>query len=68
MGQATFSDPAEALGTALVYMQAALQLLDDVDAPADIGAHLATALGRLQEILPQSTPQPNLVAPGTKPV
>lgn len=62
MGQATFSQPAEALGKALVYMEAALQLLDDAEAPPDIGAHLDMALSRLKAILPQTAPQPGVAA------
>lgn len=51
MGQATFSDRREALEKARSYMEVALELLDQSDAPADIGAHLDLALNRLQAVV-----------------
>lgn len=44
----------EKLEKALACMQAALALLDDADAPADIGAHLDLAICRLVDRLSQS--------------
>jgi len=40
------------LKQALHSMEAALQLLDEADAPADLGAHLDMAICRLNELLP----------------
>jgi hypothetical protein len=37
------------LSDALEQMESALQILDDLDAPADIGAHLDLALHRLRQ-------------------
>lgn len=48
VGKAT-QPQSEPLQKALLHMQAALQVLDDANAPADIGAHLDLALNRLQE-------------------
>jgi hypothetical protein len=36
------------------YLTLALELLDESDAPADIGAHIDVAVGRLMEVLGQS--------------
>lgn len=55
VGQASFSTNKEKLEKALICMEAALHLLDDADAPADIGAHLDLSICRLQEILPVSS-------------
>jgi hypothetical protein len=41
----------ETLHLALQNMQAALQMLDSLRAPADIGAHLDLAISRLTEFL-----------------
>lgn len=54
MAQATFPTKSESLERALLYMQCALQLLDDADAPAEIGAHLDLAICRLQLIAPDA--------------
>ena len=45
------SDEQQQLLSALGHMETALKLLDEVDAPADIGAHLDLALCRLRERL-----------------
>jgi len=37
-------------------MKAALQLLDEADCSADVGAHLDLAICRLKDMLPQSRP------------
>lgn len=39
---------------ALRNMDQALRLLDEVDVPADVGAHLDLAINRLKEWLPPS--------------
>lgn len=54
MGQSSFQTDQEKLEKALSCMQAALILLDDADAPFDIGAHLDLAICRLMDELPQS--------------
>lgn len=54
MGQASFSTDDERLEKALSCMQSALQLLDEADASAEIGAHLDLAICRLQDRLSQS--------------
>jgi len=36
------------------FLTLALELLDESDAPADIGAHVDVAVGRLSEVLGQS--------------
>ena len=46
----------EQLQKALEYMQAALEVLDDADAPADIGAHLEHAITRMRDIPRGSLP------------
>jgi hypothetical protein len=51
VGQAKYSDRSEAIGKALSYMEVALELLDEAEAPADIGAHLDLALCRLREVV-----------------
>lgn len=43
------------LRKAAMQMECALQLLDETDASADIGAHLDLALCRLRDALPAST-------------
>ena len=53
MGQASFSTNGEKLEKALICMESALQLLDDADAPPEIGAHLDLAICRLMDVLPQ---------------
>lgn len=35
-------------------LTSALQLLDESDTPADVGAHVHTAIARLNEVLDQS--------------
>lgn len=55
MAQASFSTNQEKLEKALICMESALQLLDEADAPADIGAHLDLAISRLKQVLPQSS-------------
>jgi hypothetical protein len=48
-------DPQPAIAMRLIaaqrHMTAALKILDEVDAPSDIGAHLDLALQRLQSVL-----------------
>jgi hypothetical protein len=39
---------------AMHYLTLALQLLDESDAPADIGAHVNVAISRLSEVMGQS--------------
>jgi hypothetical protein len=39
---------------AMHHLTLALQLLDESDAPADIGAHVDVAISRLSEVLGQS--------------
>jgi hypothetical protein len=39
---------------AMHFLTLALQLLDESDAPADIGAHVDLAISRLSEVLGQS--------------
>lgn len=51
VGQTSFSTEEEKLEKALLCMQTALHLLDDADAPADIGAHLDLAICRLKDII-----------------
>jgi len=36
------------------FLTSALQLLDDSDTPADVGAHVHTAITRLSEVIDQS--------------
>ena len=43
------------LAEALAHMESALQLLDDADASADIGAHLDLAICRLRESMTTDT-------------
>lgn len=47
------SDPTNALMHAKKLMEDALNLLDDVDAAADIGAHLDMAIHRLTQEIDQ---------------
>ena len=47
---------------AIHYLTLALNLLDQSDAPADIGAHVDAAISRLSEVLGQPEP-PNGVTP-----
>lgn len=49
---------------ALSHLETALVLLDDVDAPADIGAHVDLAICRLKGTLPEGT---NAAAEAKKP-
>jgi hypothetical protein len=42
-----------ALQTALRDMKAALAILDNAEAPADVGAHLDLAISRLEAVLSQ---------------
>jgi hypothetical protein len=44
---------------AMHFLTQALDLLDESDAPADIGAHVETAIGRLTEVLGQSQEAPH---------
>lgn len=39
---------------AMHFLTVALELLDKSDAPADIGAHVDVAIGRLSDVLGQS--------------
>lgn len=57
MGQASFSMNEQKLEKALICMKSALQLLDDAQAPADIGAHLNLAICRLKDVLPEGSPR-----------
>ena len=56
----------ESLELALAKMQSALEILDELDAPADIGAHLDLAISRLigsfSQDVDRSTPQATLRA------
>lgn len=54
MAQETFSTDEERLLKALDWMKGALQLLDDANAPADVGAHLDGAICRLKNVLAES--------------
>ena len=54
MGQSSFSTEGEKLQKALFCMQSVLQLLDETNAPADIGAHVDMAKCRLTEYLADS--------------
>lgn len=54
MGQVSYSSEQERLEKALMCMQSALQLLDNSDATADIGAHLDMAICRLKDLLARS--------------
>ena len=56
LAQLSSSIREEQLQKALEYMQAALEVLDDADAPADIGAHLEHAITRMRDIPPGSLP------------
>ena len=56
LAQVTTSIREEQLEKALEYMEVALHLLDDSDAPVDIGAHLDHAISRMREVRPGSTP------------
>jgi hypothetical protein len=44
---------------AMHFLTLALELLDKSDAPADIGAHVETAIGRLTEVLGQTQEAPH---------
>jgi hypothetical protein len=44
------------LRAALDHLEGSLQLLDDADAPADIGAHVDLAVHRLREVLSSAVP------------
>lgn len=50
----SFQTDQEKLQNALLCMDAALQLLDDANAPAHIGAHLDMAICRLKDSLRRS--------------
>lgn len=54
MGQAALGKHRFKLHEALNCMQSALQLLDDAEAPADVGAHLDLAVCRLTEHLSET--------------
>jgi hypothetical protein len=41
------------------FLTLALELLDKSDAPADIGAHVDVAIGRLSEVMGQSEETPH---------
>jgi hypothetical protein len=45
------SQPASQWNEALVHMRGALDILDQSNAPADIGSHLDLAVSRLEEAL-----------------
>ena len=47
---------------ALDLLTSALHILDESDAPADVGAHVAVAIARLSEALNQSDQAPNQVS------
>lgn len=50
MRDAGLSTREEKLQKALMHMECALELLDDADASADIGAHLDLAVCRLRDV------------------
>lgn len=56
VGQTSFSTDKEKLEKALICLESALQLLDDADAPADIGAHLDLSMCRLKDVLSEIAP------------
>jgi hypothetical protein len=56
LAQITSSIREEQLQKAFEYMQIALQLLDDADAPVDIAAHLDHAISRMRDVRPVSPP------------
>jgi hypothetical protein len=43
----------ESWAEAMHHLTAALQLLDESDTPADVGAHVAVAIERLSEVVRQ---------------
>ena len=45
------SSQPKLLAEAMIQLQKALELLDEADAPADIGAHVDLAICRLEERL-----------------
>ena len=47
----SFDDPQS---RAMHFLTLALQLLDESGTPADVGAHVDTAIARLSEVLGQS--------------
>ncbi len=47
----------ETLKSAMANMQAALRILDDVGAPADIGAHLDLAICKLAQVISEPSGQ-----------
>ena len=47
----SFDDPQS---RAMHFLTLALQLLDESDTPADVGAHVDTAIARLSDVLDQS--------------
>ena len=47
--------PREKLDLALSRMESALELLDEADAPGEIGAYLDMAIVRLKEALQEAT-------------
>lgn len=51
MDEVVLPGPAEGLEKALAYMEAALRVLDEAGAPADIGAHVDLAICRLREVV-----------------
>lgn len=48
---------------AMHFLTLALRLLDESDAPADIGAHVDVAISRLSEVLGQSDEASNDASP-----
>lgn len=54
MAQVESSIREEQLQKALEYMKVALRLLDGVDAPMDICAHLDHAISRMRDVGPRS--------------
>lgn len=63
MGQASSSPNQEKLEKALICMETALHLLDDADAPADIGAHLDLGISRLKAMRANSPMNVPVIAP-----
>lgn len=51
----TSNEPAQMLRAALDHLESSLQLLDEADAPAEIGAHVDLAIHRLRAALEPSS-------------
>jgi Flp pilus assembly protein TadB len=56
VAQITSSIREQQLRKALEYMRNALQLLDDAEAPMEIGAHLDYAICRMSDDMPDPIP------------